>query len=100
MKTQAFVGGFAVQISEIDLKKPMSNDTFAGLHETIDQHAVAIFRDQSLIDEQLVFFAGRFGKLETPLPFDQYGGEHKDITMLANVDENGNIIGTENKHGI
>ena len=55
MKIQAFFGGFSVQISEIDLKKPMSNDTFAGLHETIDQHAVAIFRDQSLIDEQLVF---------------------------------------------
>ena len=55
MKTQALVDGFAVQISEIDLKKPMSNETFAGLHETIDQHAVAIFRDQSLIDGQLVF---------------------------------------------
>ena len=100
MKTQVLVDGFAVLISNIDLKKSIPNHTFARLHEIIDQHAVAIFRDQSLINEQLIFFAERFGKLETPLPFDQYGGVHKDITMLANVGENGNIISAKNKHSI
>ena len=100
MNIESLVVGFAVQISEINVKKPISVESFAVLHEIIDQHAVAVFRHQHVEDAQLVEFAERFGALETPLPFDQYGGVNKKITMLANVDEKGNFLSSEDKHSI
>ena len=85
MKFQTLVAGFALQVTDINLKKPISTDSFAVLNEKIDQHAVAVFRNQYLKNEQLLEFAETFGPLEAPLPFDQYGGVHEKITMLANV---------------
>ena len=100
MNIETLVEGFAVQISEINVKKPISVESFAVLHEIIDQHAVAVFRHQHIQDAQLVEFAERFGARETPLPFDQYGGVNKKITMLANVDEKGNFLSSEDKHSV
>tara|TARA_Y100001960_G_C14746653_1_gene866017 strand:+ start:469 stop:1224 length:756 start_codon:yes stop_codon:yes gene_type:complete len=100
MKFQTLVAGFAIQVSSINLKKPISRDSFAPLNEKIDQHAVAIFRNQYLKNEQLLEFATTIGPRETPLPFDQYGGVHDKITMLANLDNKGNLLSPNDKHSI
>ena len=67
LKKKKWLADFAVQISEIDVKQPISIESFAVLHEIIDQHAVAVFRNQHIEDVQLVEFAERFGALEAPL---------------------------------
>ncbi len=100
MNIKALMKGYAAEISGIDLKRPIADETFAALHEAVDIHGVAVFRDQFLQDAELVAFAERFGPLEVPLKRDQYGGVHKRVTMLANVDDDGNIINQDDKRAV
>ncbi len=100
MNIRALKNGFAAEVSGIDLKRPLGDEAFAALQEVIDTHAVAVFREQFLEDAELVAFAERFGPLEVPLARDQYGGVHEKVTMLANVDDGGNLIAQEDAHAV
>ncbi len=100
MDIKALKDGFAVEISDVDLKSPLADGAFLALHNSIDNHGVAVFRDQFLQDSELVAFAERFGPLEVPLKRDQYGGVHEQVTRLANVDDDGNIIARDDKHAV
>ncbi len=100
MKVQAIIDDFGAEISGIDLKSAIPDDTFAALHEAIDRHAVAIFREQFLSSEELATFAQRFGPLEIPLKRDQYGGVDPRLTMLANIDDDGNLLRPDDKHAV
>lgn len=91
---------FAAEISDVDLKSPLSDATYAALHETIDVHAVAVFRNQFLADAELVAFAERLGRLEVPLKRDQYGGVHSQVTKLANVDNDGRVMKRDSSHAV
>ncbi|MEM7425588.1 MAG: TauD/TfdA family dioxygenase [Pseudomonadota bacterium] len=100
MEIKPIRDGFAAEVSGIDLTQGISDSAFAVLHEAADTYAVIIARGQHLENEALVAFASRFGPLETPLARDQYGGVHEKITMLANVDDAGQIIQPEARHAI
>lgn len=100
MNVKTLLNGFAAEVSAIDLKLPIDDETFAALHEAIDLHGVAVFRGQFLQDAALVAFAERFGPLEVPLKRDQYGGVHKKVTKLANVDGDGKVIKPDDSHAV
>ena len=100
MKVTPIHDGFAAEISGVDLSKPIPDDTFEALHTAIDEAGVVMFRDQVLSDVDLVEFSQRLGPLEQPLKRDQYGGIDERVTMLANVDDEGNLIKLSDKHGI
>lgn len=53
-----------------------------------------------MTDSELVAFAERFGPLEKPLARDQYGGVHKRVTKLANVDDDGSVMDQGSKHAV
>src|SRR5438552_18638802 len=53
----AMVGG-------LDVSRPIDDATVDALWRAIDRHAVLVFRDQQITDEQLRSFAARFGELE------------------------------------
>ena len=96
----SLMSDFAAAISNIDLNASFSNHEFEVIHNAVDAHGVAVFRDQFLEDDALVAFAERFGPMETPLARDQYGGVDKRITMLANVSDNGKVMAVDDKHAI
>ncbi len=100
MKVSPINDGFAAEISDLDLTQPLSDEAFTALHEAVDTYAVVVLRGQNLQNASRVTFAERFGPLETPLKRDQYGGVHEKITMLANVDDDGNIIQPDARHAI
>ncbi len=52
------------EIGGLDLREPADAATVEALWEAIDRHAVLVFHDQQLSDEQLRSFARRFGELE------------------------------------
>ena len=54
-------------ISGIDLSRPVSRETVAALCAASSTHAVLIFRDQPITDEQHVAFTRPFGRLETTI---------------------------------
>ncbi len=100
MQITSIQRGFAAEISGVDLTRDLDDSTFATVHEAIDTHGVAVFRDQHLTDAPLVAFAERFGPLEVPLKRDQYGGVDPRVTRLANVDDDGNVMPPDGSHAV
>jgi alpha-ketoglutarate-dependent 2,4-dichlorophenoxyacetate dioxygenase len=58
---EVFVG----EVSGVDLREPLEQDTVDALSAAIDQHGVLLFRGQSITDEQQMAFSRNFGDLET-----------------------------------
>lgn len=55
---------FAVEITGLDLREPLSEADFATVTQTFDEQSVMVFRDQRLTDAQQIAFSERFGVLE------------------------------------
>ncbi|HLW91086.1 MAG TPA: TauD/TfdA family dioxygenase [Roseiarcus sp.] len=56
--------GFAGEVSGVDCAAPLSSEDIAAIEAGMDRHAVLVFRDQPLSDEQQLAFTRCFGRLE------------------------------------
>src|SRR5262249_58253815 len=61
---QPLRGTFAGVVSGIDISRPISREDVAAIEASMDRHAVLVFRDQALTDEQQIAFTLNFGTLE------------------------------------
>ncbi len=59
--------GFAAEIGDVDLAKPLAPDDFAAIKDAFTTPAVLIFPDQQLSQDQHLDFARNFGPLETTI---------------------------------
>jgi alpha-ketoglutarate-dependent 2,4-dichlorophenoxyacetate dioxygenase len=57
---------FAAEVDGIDMRKPLSPDEVTAIHEGMNEHAVLVFHDQDIDDEQQMAFTLSLGKLEAP----------------------------------
>src|SRR6266850_3975995 len=55
---------FAGEVSGIDICRPLSRDEVAAVEAGMDRHAVLVFHDQKITDEQQMAFSRNFGALE------------------------------------
>jgi alpha-ketoglutarate-dependent 2,4-dichlorophenoxyacetate dioxygenase len=55
---------FVAEVSGADLTHPVAPDTIAGIEAAIAEHAVLVFRDQRITDDQQLDFSRCFGALE------------------------------------
>jgi alpha-ketoglutarate-dependent 2,4-dichlorophenoxyacetate dioxygenase len=55
---------FAGEVGRVRCAQPLTPDDVATIHEGMARHAVLVFRDQPLTDEQQLAFTTRFGDLE------------------------------------
>src|SRR5437763_7119371 len=83
----AMVGG-------LDVSRPIDDATVDALWRAIDSHAVLVFRDQQITDEQLRSFAARFGELEIGRSAAR-GGRRRlqfpEIGDISNLDEDNRL---------
>jgi len=84
----------ACEIRNINLAEEIPDDTFETIRSALHEHAVIVFHDQSISQQQLVDFAGRFGPLRVP-PIYKYSidGMHPALHMVSNVLHNDQNIG-------
>jgi len=88
------------EISGIDLRDDIPDETFTAILSAWHQHLVILFRDQSLSEDEQIRFARRFGTLQTrtrPAAAINETGHTKypHWTMLvSNIRENGKLIGS------
>ena len=99
---QPLRGSFAGLVSGIDISRPISREDVAALEAGMDRHAVLVFRDQALTDEQQIAFTLNFGTLEnyqTPghirKPEDHRLGPN--IADFSNLDKHGKIMSAEDR---
>jgi len=82
------------EIGGIDLREPVDAAALAALWQAIDRHAVLVFHDQQLSDEELRSFAARFGELEIGRSAAR-GGRRRlsfpEIGDISNLDEDNRL---------
>jgi alpha-ketoglutarate-dependent 2,4-dichlorophenoxyacetate dioxygenase len=93
---------FAAEVSGIDCRAPLGRDEVAAVEAGMDRHAVLVFPDQAITDEQQLAFTRHFGELE-----NYAGGGHirkrsdsrlgPGMADFSNLDKDGKIISDEDR---
>jgi taurine dioxygenase len=89
-------GAHGAEITGVNLSKPLDEATFEAVMNAFHDHAVIVFRDQTLSEQNHVDFSARIGEIDN----DVYGHfahpDHNEIIILSNIlDEDGNPIGVQ-----
>jgi alpha-ketoglutarate-dependent 2,4-dichlorophenoxyacetate dioxygenase len=92
---------FAAVVQGIDLRAPLNSAQVAALHAGMDRHAVLVFHDQPLADEQQIAFTRGLGNIElntanniTRLDQRRLSVEMSDI---SNLDQHSNILAHDDR---
>ena len=93
---------FVGEVTGVDLSRPLSGEEVAAIEAGMDRHAVPLFRDQPLTDEQQMAFNRHFGELENP-----HGGNiprkdddrriRAEMNDVSNLDKEGRPLDRESR---
>ncbi len=90
---------FVAEVTGVDLRAPLN--AAAAIHAAMDRHAVLVFRDQPLSDEEQIAFTKALGKIElntannvTRLDQRRLGIEMSDI---SNLDQQGHLLARDDR---
>lgn len=61
---RALTPHIAGEVSGVDITRPLGKDEVAAIEAGMDKHAVLVFRDQDITDEQQMAFTRNFGAIE------------------------------------
>ena len=64
-------GDFVARLTGLDLSKPLDDGDFGQVREAFNRHAVVVFPEQTLTDDEQIAFSERFGPLEVSLRKDR-----------------------------
>ena len=93
---------FAGEVSGLDITRPIDRTDVAAIEAGMNAHAVLVFRDQHLTDEQQIAFTLNFGELES---YKSPGHIRKredhrlgpGIADFSNLDRQGNIMSADDR---
>jgi alpha-ketoglutarate-dependent 2,4-dichlorophenoxyacetate dioxygenase len=93
--------GFAAEVEGLDLTRPLSPEDAAAIHAAMDEHAVLVFREQPLDDEQQLAFSRSLGELEHAIGTSlRAPDEYRLPTTFAdvsNLDRDGRPFGRDDR---
>ena len=91
MKIAPLTPVFAARIEDVDLTRPLPDDSFAEIRAAFEEYSVLIFSGQPLDDDQQAAFSRRFGPLEVTLSANPARGT--TFQRQSNLDINtGDVI--------
>ncbi|HEY6980894.1 TauD/TfdA family dioxygenase [Reyranella sp.] len=92
---QPITSGFAAEVGDVDLGKPLSVENLAEIRSAFTRYAVLVFPDQTFDDESQLAFARNFGPLETTV-FKQRKDHklrlHENLADVGNLDADDRIL--------
>jgi alpha-ketoglutarate-dependent 2,4-dichlorophenoxyacetate dioxygenase len=95
ISTSALHPLFVAEVSDVDLRMSVDEETIRDIAQALDRYAVLVFRRQPLSDNQQIAFSRLFGPLETA-----FGSIRKDrktrlgnrlLAEVSNIDANNKI---------
>src|SRR5215470_7042080 len=94
--------GFVGEVEGVDCRKPLTRQQVAAIEAGMDRHAVLIFRDQNITDEEQIAFTCHFGELEsyqTPGHIKKREDQRlgPGIADFSNLDRHGQIMSAEDR---
>ena len=84
---------FGVEVENIDISGPLSATEFKQVQELWHQHELLLFRNQTLVETDMIEFSRRFGELEIHVREEWLSDDNPEILMVTNVKKNGQSVG-------
>jgi len=94
---------FAGEVHGVDCTRPLAPAAVAAIEAGMDTHAVLVFRDQPVTDEQQIAFTRQFGELENYATGGHIRKREETrlgatgIIDFSNLDKDGNIMSAEDR---
>lgn len=92
---------FVGEVSGVDLTRPLAATEIAALEAAIAEHAVLVFRDQPITDEQQLEFSRYFGELEetrgTGISKPGEQRLHPAFADVSNLDKDNTILARDSR---
>jgi alpha-ketoglutarate-dependent 2,4-dichlorophenoxyacetate dioxygenase len=92
---------FAAEFLNVDLTRPLSDDTIAAIETGMDRYAVLVFRDQALTDDTQRAFTRRFGELESAAGGHVTATADRrlplDMQDASNLDQHQNLLARDDR---
>jgi alpha-ketoglutarate-dependent 2,4-dichlorophenoxyacetate dioxygenase len=94
-------GDFVARVTGLDLSKPLDEGDFGQIQEAFNRHAVLVFPEQRLTDDQQIAFSERFGPLETSLRKDRPRRiDNPRVSDISNVDERDRVFDSDDERAL
>lgn len=84
-----------VEITGIDLSRPLDWSELDRIKELWTRHLVLVFPKQSLTEDQQIAFTKNFGVLDVTVEDDKKSSKNPEVLRIANVDEQGQKLGAD-----
>jgi alpha-ketoglutarate-dependent 2,4-dichlorophenoxyacetate dioxygenase len=92
---------FVGEVSGVDLTRPVAAPDIAAIEAAIAEHAVLVFRDQRITDDQQLTFSRYFGELEetngTGISKPGEQRLHPAFADVSNLDKDNTILARDNR---
>jgi alpha-ketoglutarate-dependent 2,4-dichlorophenoxyacetate dioxygenase len=92
---------FAAEVGGVDLTQPLSREDVAAIETAIAEHAVLVFRDQRVTDDQQLAFSRCFGELEetrgTGISKPGEQRLHPAFADVSNLDTDNSVLARDNR---
>lgn len=86
---RALAPTFGVEVTGLDLSRPLDAETARGLGALFDQHLILLFRAQRLSAEGHIAFSRNFGTLEIHVLDQYHASRYPELFVLSNVGPDG-----------
>ena len=89
------------EVTGIDLRQPLGAEAVAAIEAGMDRHAVLVFHDQPLSDEQQVAFSRNFGRIEPAVNGNVTKPEERrlsvDLADISNLDRDQKVFARDDR---
>ena len=103
LKLNPLHADLAIEVSGIDLRKPLDKEALAELQSVLARYPVLVFHDQDLSDDEHATFTKSFGPIDAGLVIAAKRKrrlKNTDVIDLANIDTDGNILEAGNARNV